>query len=166
MKSIRNVLFGTLVAGGAVLATVGGLSIATAQEATTATTTNTGHQGGHFHHRHGGLWREYSKLGLTDDQKASIKAIFTAAKPQMQTLHQQAQADRLKLLQTKPDDPNYATVAAEVAQSEATLASQRSTQHSQLRAQIYAVLTPAQKTQLATQQAQWAARATARQSAE
>jgi hypothetical protein len=46
MKSIRNVLFGTLVAGGALLATVGGLSIASAQEATTAATTNTGHPAG------------------------------------------------------------------------------------------------------------------------
>ena len=165
MKSIRNVLFGTLVAGGAVLATVGGLSIASAQEATTAATTNTG-PGGHFHHHHGGMWHEYSKLGLTDDQKASMKAIFTAAKPQMQTMHQQMQANHLKLMQTKPDDPNYQTVVAEVAQSEATLASQRSTQHSQLRAQLYGVLTPAQKTQLATQQAQWAARAAARQSAQ
>jgi len=165
MKSIRNVLFGTLVAGGAVLATVGGLSIASAQEATTAT-ANTGYSGGHFHHHHGGLWREYSHLGLTDDQKASMKAIFTAAKPQMQTLHQQAQANHLKLLQTKPDDPNYQTVVAEVAQSEATLASQRSTEQAQLRAQLYAVLTPAQKTQLATQQAAWAAKAAARQSAQ
>jgi hypothetical protein len=84
----------------------------------------------------------------------------------MQTLHQQAQANHLKLMQTKPDDPNYPTVVAEVAQSEATLASQRSTQRSQLRAQLYAVLTPAQKTQLATQQAAWAAKAAARQSAE
>jgi Spy/CpxP family protein refolding chaperone len=165
MKSIRNVLFGTLVAGGAVLATVGGLSIASAQEATTAATTNTG-PGGHFHHHHGGMWHEYSKLGLTDDQKASMKAIFTAAKPQMQTMHQQMQANHLKLMQTKPDDPNYQTVVAEVAQSEATLASQRSTQRSQLRAQLYGVLTPTQKTQLATQQAQWAARAAARQSAQ
>jgi Spy/CpxP family protein refolding chaperone len=166
MKSIRNVLFGTLVAGGAVLATVGGLSIARAQETTTAATTNTGYPGGHFQHRHGGFWREYSHLGLTDDQKASMKAILTAAKPQMQTLHQQAQANHLKLMQTKPDDPNYPTVVAEVAQSEATLASQRSTQRSQLREQLYAVLTPAQKTQLATQQAAWAAKAAARQSAE
>jgi hypothetical protein len=84
----------------------------------------------------------------------------------MQTLHQQAQANHLKLLQTKPDDPNYQTVVAEVAQSEATLASQRSTEQAQLRAQLYAVLTPAQKTQLATQQAAWAAKAAARQSAQ
>jgi Spy/CpxP family protein refolding chaperone len=164
MKSIRNVLFGTLAAGGAVLATVGGLSIASAQEATTAATPDPGYPGGHFHHRHGGFWHEYGRLGLSDDQKASMKAIFTAAKPQMQSLHQQMRANRLKLMQTKPDDPNYQTVAAEVAQSEATLASQRSTQQSQLRAQLYAVLTPQQKTQLATQQAAWAAKAAARQS--
>jgi periplasmic protein CpxP/Spy len=165
MKSIRNVLFGTLVAGGAVLATLGGLSVASAQSSSTAATTAPS-PGGHFHHRHDGFWREYSHLGLTDDQKASIKSILTAAKPQIQTLHEQSRANHLKLAQTKPDDPNYSTVVAEVAQSEATLASQRTSQHSQLRSQIYALLTPTQKTQLATQQAQWAARAAARQSAQ
>jgi len=166
MKSIRNVLFGTLVAGGAVLAAAGGLSIANAQVAPAAATSTTPPSGWQGHHHRGGFWREYSRLGLTDDQKASIKSIFAAAKPQMKALHQQLQANHLKLSQTKPDDPNYANVVAEVAQSNATLASQRTSQSSQLRSQIYALLTPAQKTQLATQQAVWAARAAARQSAE
>jgi Spy/CpxP family protein refolding chaperone len=82
---------------------------------------------------------------------------MTAARPQMKSLHEQMRANHLKLMQTKPDDPNYANVVAEVAQSNATLASERTTQGSQLRTQMYAVLTPAQKTQLATLEAQWAA---------
>lgn len=124
MKSIRNVLFETLVAGGAVLGAAGGVSVANAQDASTAT-INTAPVGGEHWHRHqGGPWHMFRHLGLTADQKASMKSIMTAVKPQMQSLHEQ------------------------------------------MRAQMYAVLTPAQKTQLASQQAQWEAKAAARQSAQ
>ena len=109
-------------------------------------------------HGHGwGPGRLYSQLNLTAEQQASIKAIMTAAKPQMQSMHAQMKANHLKMLQTTPDDPDYASVVAEVAQTNATLASQRTTHMSEIKAQIYALLTPAQKTQLATLEAQWAA---------
>jgi Spy/CpxP family protein refolding chaperone len=151
MKSIRNVLVGTLLAGGAALAAAS-FSIASAGDATTAPPP-----GSHAPGPHGfGPERMFSKLGLTADQQASVKAIMTAAKPQMKTLHEQMQANHLKLMQTKPDDPNYGNVVAEVAQANAALASQRTTQAAELRTQMYAVLTPAQKTQLATLEAQWA----------
>jgi periplasmic protein CpxP/Spy len=153
MKPIRNVVAGTLLAGGAILTAATGFSIATAQTTTATTPATTAPAGPHGF----GPGRLYSKLGLSPEQQSQIKAIFTAAKPQMQSLHQQAKANHLKLMQTKPDDPNYGNVAAEVAQSDATLASQRTTQHAALRTQIYAVLTPGQKTQLATLEAQWAA---------
>ena len=104
-----------------------------------------------------GRGRLYAELGLTAEQQDSVKAIMTAARPQMKTLHEQMKSNRTKLRQTTPDDPNYANVVAEVAQSNATLASQRTTQGAQVQAQIYALLTPTQKTQLASLQAQWAA---------
>jgi len=96
------------------------------------------------------------QLGLSAEQQASIKAIMTAAKPQMKSAHDQMRANHLKLMQTKPDDPNYGNIVAEVAQSNAALASQRTTRAAELRAQMYAVLTPAQKTQLTALEAQWA----------
>jgi protein CpxP len=99
----------------------------------------------------------YAKLGLSAEQKASIKAIMTAAKPTMKSQHEQMRANHLKLEQTQPTDPNYANVVAEVAQADATLASQRTTQMSEIRSQIYAVLTPTQQTQLQTLQAERAA---------
>jgi periplasmic protein CpxP/Spy len=159
MKSIRKVVAGTLLAGGALLTAATGFSVASAADETAA--TSGGYDGGgHRHGPHGfGPGRLFHKLNLTTEQQASIKALYTAAKPQMKTLHEQARANHLKLMQTKPDDPNYSTVVAEVAQSNATLASQRTTQGAQLMAHMYAVLTPAQKTQLATLEAQWAARA-------
>jgi len=142
---------GMLLAGGALLTAAAGISIATAQ---TSTPTPAGPHGG----PHGwGPGHMYGKLGLTAEQQASIKSIFAAAKPQMRSLHEQMEANHLKLSQTSPDDPNYASTVAEVAASNATLASQRTTQSENLRSQINAILTPAQKTQLAALQAQWAA---------
>jgi protein CpxP len=94
---------------------------------------------------------------LNAEQQASIKAIMTAAKPQMKSMHDQMRANHLKLMQTKPDDPNYGNVVAEVAQSNAALASQHTAHAAELRTQMYAVLTPAQKTQLTALEAEWAA---------
>ncbi len=106
----------------------------------------------------------YGKLGLTPEQKTAVKAIMDAAKPQMKTLHTQAEANRLKLMQTSPADSSYATVVAEVAKSDAALASQRATQAAELRAEVYnTVLTPEQRTQLAALQLQWAAKIAARE---
>jgi protein CpxP len=159
MKPMRKVFAGILVAGGAlVAATVGASTAAAADDAATAAPAPAPgagpHGWGHGGHGPGHL---FSKLGLSADQQASIKAIMTAAKPQMKSMHDQMRANHLKLMQTKPDDPNYGNVVAEVAQSNATLASQRTTQAAELRHQMYAVLTPAQKTQLTALEAQWAA---------
>jgi Spy/CpxP family protein refolding chaperone len=157
MKSIRNILAATTLAGGALLAAATGFSLANAADNATAATLPPGANERHGPGAHGGPEHMFSKLGLTTEQQASIKSIMTASKPQMKTLHEQMRANHLKLMQTKPDDPNYANVVAEVAQSNATLASQRTKQAAELRTQMYAVLTPAQKTQLATLEAQWAA---------
>jgi protein CpxP len=154
MNSIRKVLAGGMLAGGALLAVAAGFGVASAADtATTTTPSMTPTPGAHAW----GPGRIYSKLNLTTEQQASIKAIMTAAKPQMQNMHAQMKANHQKMQATTPDDPNYASVVAEVAQTNATLASQRTTQMSEIKAQIYALLTPAQKTQLATLEAQWAA---------
>ena len=158
MKPMRKVFAGILVAGGAlVAATVGASTAAAADDAATAAPAPAPgagpHGWGHGGHGPGHL---FSKLGLSADQQASIKAIMTAAKPQMKSMHDQMRANHLKLMQTKPDDPNYGNLVAEVAQSNAALASQRTTRAAELRTQMYAVLTPAQKTQLTALEAQWA----------
>ncbi len=153
MTSKRKVLAAMIVAGGTLL-TAASFTIAGAADDSAPGTAAAAPAG---HHHWGGPGHLYSKLGLTAEQQASIKAVWTAAKPQMQSLHEQMKANHQKLQQTKPDDPNYSNVVAEVAQSEATLASQRTSQMAEIRAQMYAVLTPAQKAQLATLEAQWAA---------
>jgi protein CpxP len=158
MKSIRNMLTATLLTAGAVLTAAAGMSIASAQTTTGATATPPAGPSGHHgwgHHR--GPWHLLSKLGLSDAQKAQVKTIMTAARPEMQSLHEQMHANMQKLQQTQPTDANYSTIAAQVSQTHGSLSAQMMTQQANIRAQIYKVLTPAQQTQLATLQAQMAA---------
>ena len=129
---------------------------------TTATAPATTTPGAHQWHRHGrhggGMFFVLHKLNLTADQKTQIKSIMTAAKPEMQSLHQQMRANMEKLQQTQPSNANYSTIASQVSQTHGSLSAQMMTQRANVRAQIYKVLTPAQQTQLATLQAQMAAR--------
>jgi periplasmic protein CpxP/Spy len=161
MKLMRMVFAGMLMAGGAFLAATLGVSTAAAADDAAAATPPPGSPAAGPHgwgHGPGGdgPGHLYSKLGLSAEQQASIKSIMTAAKPQMKSMHDQMHANHLKLMQTKPDDPNYGNLVAEVAQSNAALASQRTTRAAELRTQMYAVLTPAQRTQLTALEAQWA----------
>ncbi len=94
------------------------------------------------------------KLGLNAAQKQQIKEIMTAARPQMQSLHEQKQANSAKLRQTAPTDPNYASVVSQVSQTEGSLAAQMMTQRADVRAKVFKILTPAQQGQLATLEAQ------------
>jgi periplasmic protein CpxP/Spy len=155
MKSNRNLLAGSLLAAGALLAAVTGISIATAaDEATTAPPAQEPHA---WHHHHG-AGHLLSKLNLSAEQQAAVKTIMTNAGPQMKSIHQEMRANSLKLRQTQPTDPNYASVVAQVTQANGSLHSQMITQKEAVRAQVFKVLTPAQQTQLIALQAQMQAR--------
>jgi protein CpxP len=149
MKSIRNLLWPTLLTAGAALTAAAGMSAANAAD--DATAPQTAAQG--WHH-HGGPWHVLSKLDLSAAQKQQIKDIMTAAHPQMQSLHEQMRANMQKLQQTQPTDPNYSSIASQVSQTHGSLAAQALTQHAEVRAQVFKVLTPAQQSQLATLEAQ------------
>jgi periplasmic protein CpxP/Spy len=151
MKSIRNSLLATLLAAASVLTAATSISIASAADDATTTTPPPGADGWH-HHR--GPWHLLKQLGLSATQQQSIKTIMTNAHPQMLSLHQQMQANSLKLRQTQPTDPNYASIASQVSQTHGSLAAQMMTQQADVRAQVFNVLTPAQQTQLATLEAQ------------
>jgi Spy/CpxP family protein refolding chaperone len=157
MKSIRNLLAGTTLAAAVLLAAGTVFSIATAQTSSAPTPPPDGH--GWHHHRHGG-WL-YSKLGLTDAQKASIKTIMQTNGPQIKALHEQLKNNSAKLQQTQPNDPNYSNVVSQTSSANASVHQQMDTLKGTIRQQIFAVLTPAQQTQLQTLQAQMAARRTA-----
>lgn len=118
-----------------------------------------GPHGGFQGHGHGhGGFEAYSKLNLTDAQKASIKQItqaaFSQGKAQRQSLRQQREAFE----QLAPNASGYQAAAAALAQAEGAATTARVQQRAAIRAQIYAVLTPAQQSQLATFKAQREAR--------
>src|SRR5579863_5904205 len=152
MKSIRNLLTATFTAG-ALLTAAAGLSFASAADEATATQPPAP-PGAHEWHHHGGPWHLLGKLGLNAAQKQQIKEIMTAAHPQMQSLHEQMHANMLKLRETKPTDPNYASIVSQASQTHGSLSAQMLTQHAEVRAQVFKVLTPAQQTQLATLEAE------------
>ncbi len=156
MKSIRNVLPATLLAAGAALTAATGMSIAACgRRGSRSSAPPPGAHGWHHH----GPWHLLGKLDLSAAQKLEIKDIMTAARPQMQSLHEQMRANSLKLQQTKPTDPNYASIAAAASQTHGSLSAQMMTQHSEIRAQVFKVLTPAQQTQLAALEAEMAGQA-------
>ena len=152
MKSIRNLLTATFTAG-ALLTAAAGLSFASAADEATAAQPPPP-PGAHEWHHHGGPWHLLGKLGLNAAQKQQIKEIMTAAHPQMQSLHEQMHANMLKLRETKPTDPNYASIVSQASQTHGSLSAQMLTQHAEVRAQVFKVLTPAQQTQLATLEAE------------
>ena len=79
---------------------------------------------------------------------------MTAAHPQMQSLHEQMHANSLKLRQTQPTDPNYASIVSQVSQTHGSLSAQMMTQRADVRAQVFNVLTPAQQAQLTALEAE------------
>jgi Spy/CpxP family protein refolding chaperone len=151
MKSIRNLLLPTLLTAATALSAAGMSAASAADEAVAPTAA-------HGWHHHGGPWHLLGKLDLSAAQKQQIKDIMAAAHPQMQSLHEQMQANMQKLQQTPPTDPNYSNIASQVGQTHGSLAAQALTQHAEVRAQVFKVLTPAQQTQLATLEAQMRSR--------
>jgi len=95
----------------------------------------------------------FRQVGLTDTQKQSMKTLLSAAKPELESLHGQVRANLKRLHDITPDDPTYAAVLAAVSQANGNLHTQIAAQEGNLYAQMYALLTPAQKTQLAALQA-------------
>ena len=113
-------------------------------------------QSGHAWHGHHGIamgTHMYGKLNLSDAQRTQIKQLqqqsFVQAKPQMQTLRKARQA----FATATPGTAAYQTAASNMAEAEADAARSRATRRADLRAQVYQILTPAQRTQLASLQA-------------
>jgi Spy/CpxP family protein refolding chaperone len=104
---------------------------------------------GHHSHRHG-QDMGFKKLNLTDAQRASIKQIAHSSFAQNKTQWQALRQQRSAFESMTPDQVGYQAAAASLAQAEADATRVRVQQKATVRAQIYAVLTPAQKAQMAT----------------
>lgn len=138
-----------------------GLILTSAMALTTlaaATAPGDGPRGDHGHRHAHGPMMALRQLDLSDAQRASVKQIMqtrlASDKPQRQALRQQREAfDGMT-----PDQVGYQAAAARLAQAESDAARSRVQQQATVRAQVYAVLNPAQKAQLATMQVQQQAR--------
>ena len=87
-------------------------------------------------------------VGLTDAQKADVRALLEAAKPEMEALRESLKADRAALrtaLAATPPDP--CAVGAAVLEVEADMKAIREATK-ELRTAIEALLTPVQKAKL------------------
>jgi protein CpxP len=104
---------------------------------------------GHHSHRHG-QDMGFKKLNLTDAQRASIKQIVHGSFAQNKTQWQALRQQRSAFESMTPDQVGYQAAAASLAQAEADATRVRVQQKATVRAQIYAVLTPTQKAQMAT----------------
>jgi Spy/CpxP family protein refolding chaperone len=116
-----------------------------------------GPHGGFHGHGHG-AFEAYSKLNLTDAQKASIKQIMQTAFSQGKTQRQALRQQREAFEQMAPNASGYQAAATALAQAEGAATTARVQQRAAIRAQVYAILTPAQQAQLATIKAQREAR--------
>jgi Spy/CpxP family protein refolding chaperone len=98
-----------------------------------------GHQRGSSEFRH-----VLRQVNLTPEQQIQIKAIFTQARPQMQELRTRLRTNHEALAATSPNDPNYPALLATEKANGIT----RIQAASDLKTQIYAVLTAAQQAQI------------------
>jgi Spy/CpxP family protein refolding chaperone len=89
------------------------------------------------------------ELGLSPEQRQTIRGLFDQARPGFAQLRREMQAGAELLARTAPDDPAYQSVVANVSQSAADLAARFVLQASQLRSQVHGVLTGEQRTRLA-----------------
>lgn len=109
-------------------------------------------------HRGHGQMMMLHKLNLSDSQKASIKQILSTSRTQNKAQWQALRQQRSAFESMTPNQVGYQAAAASLAQAAGQAAQARVQQMANLRAQIYAVLTPAQQAQAATFKAQAQAR--------
>ena len=107
------------------------------------------------HHRggHGGMM--FRGLDLTDEQKAQMKAIRQASKETSKPIREQMKANRQKL-QTLSESGTFdeAQVQA-IAAQQGSLSAQMIVEKEKVKAQMFNILTPEQKTKAAEMKAQF-----------
>jgi periplasmic protein CpxP/Spy len=112
-----------------------------------------GGTGAPMHHRRGGFMGGMElplhQLNLTDDQKAQIKQIFQAEKPNMKPLMQQEHAARMQMIQLITSGTFEQAKVAAVAAQESQVHMQMEVEHAKMASQIYQLLSSDQKAKVA-----------------
>ncbi len=113
---------------------------------------------GQFGKRGGGMGRLFSKLDLTDAQKAQIKQIHENSREELRPLKEQIRAKRQEIRQAQAggtvDEALVRQKLTEIAPLEAKMMSERARIHQQ----TLSVLTPEQKTKLEQMREQFKSR--------
>lgn len=117
-----------------------------------------GHGGGGHGMHHGGGLQGLRKLDLSDAQKAQVKQIMRQGFQQLKPQFEAVRSKRKAFESLTPDQAGYQAAASDLAQAEAALTSARVIQRANSKAQIYALLTTSQKSQLASMRAEREAR--------
>ncbi len=97
------------------------------------------------------LMRELRELDLSDEQRAQIKQLAQATHQQSQTQRDALAELHHRFTLAAPGSSEFRALTTQLADAESTQARQRVTAMAELRTQIDALLTPAQRTQLATE---------------
>lgn len=85
------------------------------------------------------------RLELSAEQRDAIRDLMERERPHMQALREEQIANRQRLLDTPTDDVAYDSVVQEVAEANGRLAAAGTRRRGQLRAEMSALLTPAQR---------------------
>lgn len=136
------------------------LAFAAAPQATSSAPTSSaapqwsGHHGQAMHGMHGQRTGMWDQLDLSDTQSASIRQLkqqsFKQDRAGMQALRQQ----RMAFKNAAPGSADYQSSANALATAEANAAHDRVLREADLNTKIYNVLTPAQRTKLASLRAE------------
>jgi Spy/CpxP family protein refolding chaperone len=147
MKASRNVFWAVAVCATLAIAGTG------YESAVWAGNDSPGAWHRHSHHEIGGgfdgaFGAALKQLDLSDAQQQSIHSIFNAAHPSMQAGHADTHGALQAFATALPDDPNYPQLLADAIRESQQFAAQRVQHLSDIRTQLYAVLTPEQKKKL------------------
>lgn len=136
MRTLHRLLPSLLLAAG--LAASAGVTAAPADPAEFAP------DAGPMHHHGGPLHHLLRQLNLTSAQQAQVKSILGQARNQFSSQHESMRAAHEAFMAADPNDANYpALLAAEKANATAGIQAM-----SDIKTQIYAVLTSQQKAQI------------------
>lgn len=91
--------------------------------------------------------RLLEKLDLTPEQRDAVDDVMQTAKPAMHEAHQARRDNQKRLMAITPDDAAFAATVDEVAQANAELAARSTRLAAQTAANVWALLTDAQKAQ-------------------
>lgn len=93
----------------------------------------------------GMLDRMADELSLSDAQRQTIRGLFESARPAMQANRDEMRKNAELLRNTEPGDKDYQAVVERASRAAGELAARAVSDGAQLRARVWAVLTPEQR---------------------